>query len=348
LNAYGHAYSRPNDFTAAQYTKITSDFKIFTVEKEHAVNVYGNHSARRPFNTNSIAATVGTARKIKALKPSTKVLMYWNAAIHFNFYECESEVQASWTYPDPSGKNRIFYNYSVPAFRDWWVKCAIDAVHGSEGALSGLFFDAIPKVDKAFGIVEWGKMVDEIRKALGPDAILLDNGFFLKQKLAGTDAWAHTGWSYVESLKTIGTSPTFTPEQDVQAMSWLANASRAYPNRTLVGHGDISTKSGAVAGALDPKFVFGLAKYLLITSSSENGWFLANDGGYSIDDGLLDQPSSVYQSADGVGCGEPTAPFQRVGGSSSHKLHRLFEKGSVTVDFDTQTASIDCTGTSPG
>ena len=39
-----------------------------------------------------------------------------------------------------------FYNYSVPAFRAWWVACAIDAISGSDGTLDGLFFDATPKV----------------------------------------------------------------------------------------------------------------------------------------------------------------------------------------------------------
>eukprot|EP00662_Eupelagonemidae_sp_cell21_P036635 gene36635-46162_t len=65
---------------ADQYAAIASRFSIFTVEKAHA-------AAR----TNSVRATVGTARKIKALNESVKVLMYWNAALNFNFYECESE-----------------------------------------------------------------------------------------------------------------------------------------------------------------------------------------------------------------------------------------------------------------
>lgn len=93
LHAYGHAYGpRPYDFNDDQYAAIASKFEIFTVEKAHAAAVYGNASAKPPFTTNSIAATVGTARKIKALNPSVKVLMYWNAALHYNMYECEREV----------------------------------------------------------------------------------------------------------------------------------------------------------------------------------------------------------------------------------------------------------------
>jgi hypothetical protein len=47
--------------------------------------------------------------------------MYWNAAIHFNCYECESEVQPSWYYPDPNPlKAHVkLWNYTVPEFRAW-------------------------------------------------------------------------------------------------------------------------------------------------------------------------------------------------------------------------------------
>jgi len=161
-------------------------------------------------------------------------------------------------------------------------------------------------------------------------------------------------------MSGIGTPADFTPAQGVEFLTWLANASAAYPNRTLVGHGKIvSTPKSAAEETgieptftftgrnpsftgIDPTFGFGLAKYLLMTSSSEHGWFLANDGSYSIDGGLLNQPMEVYSPGDGVGCGEPLASFERVGGSSSYKLTRKFEKGSVTVDLAKMAASIDC------
>ena len=65
LHAYGHAYSRPDDFTPAQYAEIVKRFTVFTVEKDHAASVYGNASAEKPYRTNSIASSVGTARNIK-------------------------------------------------------------------------------------------------------------------------------------------------------------------------------------------------------------------------------------------------------------------------------------------
>ena len=244
LHAYGHAYQTPGDFTDAQYASIAARFPVFTVEKRHASGVYGNASAHgTPAFYNSIAASVGTARKLKKLNASTRVLMYWNSVLHFNFYECESEVQPSWLLPPPkaaAAPKQPVYNYSVGAFRKWWVRCAVDAVRGSSGALDGLFLDALPKVDtlepegRAVAQAQWGAMVDELRAALGPTALLLNNGFFLSPgagRLAGEAAWVHSGASYAESMASIGTdnSSAAKLDFDVEYLTWLAKASAAHP-----------------------------------------------------------------------------------------------------------------------
>ena len=79
LLAYGHAYQSPGDFTETEYASIAARFPVFTVEKRHASRIYGNASAHgTPAFYNSIAASVGTARKIKALNASARVLtMDW-------------------------------------------------------------------------------------------------------------------------------------------------------------------------------------------------------------------------------------------------------------------------------
>lgn len=338
LHAYGHAYGepRPNDFTQTQFQQIASSFEIFTVEKAHAGAVYGNASAHPPFKTNSIAATIGTARKIKAINASVKVLMYWNSAIFYDFYECEKDVQPDWLVPDPRIPNRKLYNYSVAAFRTWWVKCCLDAMEQSQGAIDGFFLDATPKVARHLDL--WGEMVDQLRAKLPKGSLVLDNGFYMGpsgNELAGEAAWAHTGFSYVESLAN-----TLPLKAEIKHLLWLANASRAYPDRILVGHGQITVTPAmrdSITPKMDPIFEYGLAKYLLITNSVEKGWFLANHG-YGIADGLLEQPFWVYR--DGLGCGEPTAMMKRLKDSSS--FERQFEHGTLIVHLDNKTASINC------
>lgn len=272
--------------------------------------------------------------------------------MHFNFYECESDIQPNYFMTDFKPHKPPYWNYSVPEFRDWWVKCAVDSVRGSNGALDGLFFDAIPKVETTdeTHLSLWIAMVDKIRTALGKDAILINNGFYLspRKKLAGEEAWKHTGLSYTESLSGVGYAGVYAhPATGVEYLQWLANASAANPGHSLIGHGDVSGQTMTTTTAQsdldeDQLFRFGLAKYMLVTSTMKNGWFLANNGSYSIDGGLLNQPMSVYKGDDGVECGEPIAMFERIGGAGSYKLRRKFERGSITVDVEVATASIDC------
>ena len=241
-----------------------------------------------------------------------------------------------------------FYNYSVFAFREWCKKCAMGAFWGSQGYIDGFFLDATPKVaDGQNGgpgpadMKLWGETVDELKRPLGPSAIVIDNGFFLAGKyphnkqLAGADAWIHTGASYAEPLASIGDG-TKDPEQDILHLTWLANASAADAKLELFGHGNIAPNA-STTGALDPVFEFSLAKYMLVTASMERGWFLSNSG-YSIDGGLLAQPTSVYKV--GLGCVEPAAALVREGKTTM--LTRRHEHGTVAVDVKEGTASIRC------
>eukprot|EP01052_Picozoa_sp_SAG31_P015115 SAG31_NODE_962_length_10731_cov_4.198552_6_plen_463_part_00 len=350
LHAYGHAYSRPLDFTDSQIQQIAARFEIFTVEKGSATSTYGPRS--------SIAATIGTAKRIKGLNSSVRVLMYWNAAIHYDLYECERDVKSTWLVPGPGSHREPFYNYSVPEFRQWWVKCAVDAVLRSEQMLDGVFLDATPKVmdgqcytQRSQAQVYWNSMVDQIRSQLPRHAVCMDNGFFLAGKfprsvrLAGADAWQHSGTTYTESLSNIGrwSEPPDRAalEQAVSHLRWIANSSAANPKLRMVGHGAIGvnvTAAGSAASRMDPEFLYGLAKYMLVTSSMEDGWFLANDG-YSISEGLLLQPMAAYSN--GLGCGEPVGSFRKFT-QQEFVLTRSFERGSVQVDLNTASAKILC------
>jgi hypothetical protein len=218
----------------------------------------------------------------------------------------------------------------------------VNAVKGSQGALDGLFLDATPKVAEVGHIAEWGQMVDSLRHHLGQDAILLENGFYLaggRKELSGLDAWRHSGSVYTESLANYGGKkvPIAT---GVKYLQWLASATASFKKQPagihFVGHG---TLSGAGTLQSDTEFRFGLCKYLMVTSSVRDGWFLANNG-YGIDQGILEQPMSVYDGDDGIGCGEPTAPFKRQ--PSGDVLVRQFQKGTVSLDYVTEHCRIDC------
>lgn len=334
---YGHAYNEPGDFTPDQYSTIASTFPIFTVEKRHAYAVYGNASApaSSPSHWNSIAAAVGTARKIRAINASVQVLMYWNSALHFGFYECEDAVLPSWLLP-PNNGGPPRYNYAVSAFRSWWVSCAVEAINGSDGALGGLFLDAVPKVtyaDQPSDALDlWGAMVDEVRASL-PGMFVIYNGAYISTNshgtyLANASLLAHADALYVESLANLNSATSgILPADAIAFLRYLSDSANNAPGKSIMGHGLLPPGGGPVAQAT---FTFGLALFLLITPVPDTGLFLANDG-YDIDEGVL-TPHPEYCWAYGM----PLSSFS----VSGTVLTRRFSNATVLADVSTYTAVI--------
>lgn len=329
---YGHAFNVPGDFTSGEYTRIAATFPIFTVEKRHAYEIYGNASAPYPFKSNSIAASIGTARKIKALNTSVRVLMYWNSALHWNFYECEADVQPSWLLPPKHGYPALFYNYSVPEFRAWWVGCAIGALRNSSGALDGLFIDAVNKVSvDSYGV--WGEMMDAIRAA-APRAFLIYNGDGYNHNdsvSANSSLLPRADAVYLESTANLVTDAVKDPPSVIIAyLQYLAASAAAEPTKLFFGKGHLET-----ATQPDPNnpatFTFGLAVFLLITPNPATSYFISNDG-YNIDQGVL-LPHAAYALPYGM----PLGAFA-VNGAV---LTRNFTNATVVVDLATQVARID-------
>lgn len=330
---YGHAYNVPFDFTSEEYAQIASTFPIFTVEKRHAYEIYGNASASYPFKSNSIAASIGTARKIKALNSSVRVLMYWNSALHWNFYECEADVQPSWLLPLKHGYHAQEYNYSVPEFRSWWVSCAVGALRNSSGALDGLFVDAVNKLS-VDSYDFWGEMMDAIRTAV-PRAFLIYNGNGYSHNVsvaANSSLLPHADAVYLESTANLVTdAEKDAPSIIIAYLQYLAATAAAEPTKLFFGKGhlDVTAQSPLVN---DTKtFTFGLAVFLLITPNPSTNYFIANDG-YNINQGVL-LPHPEYALSYGL----PLGNFS-VNGAV---LTRNFTNATVVVNLATQSASID-------
>lgn len=328
VSAYGHAYQAPGDFSDKEFEQIASRFPVFTVEKRHAFGIYGDKNAPSdsPRRYNSIKAAVETARKIKALNPNTKVLMYWNAAIHFNMYECEAAVNASWLMPadfHPSQKKGL-YNYSVPEFRQWWVDCAVNSVLGSKGMLDGVFLDATPKVTWQHALLHWNDMVDELQERMGNRRLVMYNGFFVPKGdsdpashvKAGADQLAHANL-YDESFgQTVSAGGNAT----LGFLGALQTALKENPSRMLFGH----------ASPTLANFSYTYGCFLMVAPKA-GAYFLSNEG-YRVDQGLLDEHVEYA-----LGLGSPVGDF-KVNGL---RLTRSFEHGTARVDLKRRTATFD-------
>jgi hypothetical protein len=332
---YGHAFQTPGDFSEPEYAFIAATYPIFTVEKRHASGVYGNPSAPAgsPRRFNSIAASVGTALKIKALNPAARVFMYWNAMLHYNMYECEEEVQPSWLLKR-GAQPQLVYNYSAAGFRAWWVSCAVDALRNSSGALDGLFIDAAPKLARlSDNAVEayalFGEMLAEVRRQR-PAAFVVFNGNFLEPSgrvLANsTELLPHADAVYVESMANLATDRADDPARTIAFLNFVAASAsaEARAGKQFFAHGHLDPANA------ERSFTFGLAIFLLVAPDPSTGWFLANDG-YHVGQGAL-----AAHPAYGLAYGAPLGPFS-VNGDI---LSRVFVNAAVTVDLKGLNATI--------
>jgi hypothetical protein len=297
--------------------------------------VYGNPSAPAgsSHQFNSYAASVGTARKIKALNPAARVLLYWNSMLHYNMYECEDEVQPSWLVRRGT-QPQLVYNYSVASFRAWWVSCAVDSLRNSSGALDGLFIDAAPKLARLSAnateaYAQFGEMLDEIRRQL-PAAFVVFNGNFLEPSgsvlAKSTELLPHADAVYVESMANLATDRADNPARTIAYLSFIAaSASAEVPTgKQFFAHGLLDLANA------ERSFTFGLAVFLLVVPDPSTGWFLSNDG-YNVGQGLL-----VPHPAYGLAYGAPLGPFSVNG----VVLSRIFDNATVAVDLNGLNATI--------
>ena len=332
---YGHAYQTPGDFSEQDYAFIAATYPIFTVEKRHASGVYGNPSAPAgsSHQFNSYAASVGTARKIKALNPAARVLLYWNSVLHYNMYECEDEVQPSWLVRR-GAQPQLVYDYSVASFRAWWVSCAVDSLRNSSGALDGLFIDAAPKLARLSAnateaYAQFGEMLDEIRRQI-PAAFVVFNGNFLEPSgvvlAKSTELLPHADAVYVESMANLATDRADNPARTIAYLNFIAaSASAKVPTgKQFFAHGLLDLADA------ERSFTFGLAVFLLVVPDPLTGWFLSNDG-YNVGQGLL-----VPHPAYGLAYGTPLGPFSINGVI----LSRIFDNATVAVDLNGLNATI--------
>ncbi|MDA9069822.1 putative glycoside hydrolase family 15 protein [Algibacter sp.] len=155
------------------------------IEKSHGLRQLG-------------AAELGTKHEVEAFKkinPKTKVLFYFNSAYAWPFtsYNKMFTKNSIDKYPelkkfliiDPETnelahrRNTLFFDVLNPDFREWWVNTVATGVE--ESGTDGVFIDQMHgfvwlRKDKALEVQKaMGDMMTALKKAIGPDKILLGN-----------------------------------------------------------------------------------------------------------------------------------------------------------------------------
>jgi len=166
--------------------------------------------------------TLAAAKAVKEINPSTKILYYRNVIVHYGTYKDNAEIESlpGAFLVGKDGKTRLIrnranqeaYDLTNPAVRNWWVGNARRVC--AEPVIDGLFLDGIiktltpsylkrdigvKKVDEL--VAGYNTMMDETRKALGPDKLMIANVLRVGIPDSGLEAIKKFDGSYIEHFE---------------------------------------------------------------------------------------------------------------------------------------------------
>ena len=166
--------------------------------------------------------TLAAAKAVKEVNPSTKILYYRNVIVHYGSYKDNAEIESmpGAFLVGKDGKTKLIrnrmnqeaYDLTNPAVRNWWVGNARRVC--GEPVIDGLFLDGIVKtltpsylkrdigVKKVDELVAgYNTMMDETRKALGPDKLMIANVLRVSLPDSGLVAMKKFDGSYIEHFE---------------------------------------------------------------------------------------------------------------------------------------------------
>jgi hypothetical protein len=286
-------------FTDAEI-KYLASFPLLTFEKTTG------HSAFQSTEDGTLAA----AKAVKDVNPSTKILYYRNVIVHYGTYKANAEIEKlpGAFLVGRNGKTKLVrnvaeaYDLTNPQVRDWWVGHAKQVC--SDPAIDGLFLDGnikvlssgylnrdIGKEKKAAQFAGYKTMMDEARKALGPDKIMLANVLRIGQsKDDGLEAIKQFDGSYIEGFEIAATQEQKKDNVAKGIEAFRKAARDGFIVAFTAGLSELNETEGVLNPQRTDEIRKGLSgndnhskrfEYLLalfLTCAEKHSYFLAHDG----------------------------------------------------------------------
>jgi len=340
-------------FTADEIRHLAS-FPLVTLEKYTGTTEFGSTED----------GTLAAARAVKAINPATKVLYYRNVIVHYGGYAANASLA---NVPGAflvgrGGRDQLVrgrvqaYDLTNEKVRDWWVAGAARVC--DDPAIDGLFLDGNVKVlepayllneigvEKKAGLVDgYTAMMEETRRVLGPEKLMVANVLRARFPDSGMSRLAAFDGSYVEGFETaVGGVPV--KDYVAKGIEAFQNAARkGFVIAFTAGLGDESPETGkaneqrtdeirtslAQDEAANRRFNYLLAIFLIC--AEKHSYFCAHDG-Y---DAKTSKVWMTHPPEFDRSLGAPTGPAVREG----YVYTREFAHASVRLDLETLSGSID-------
>ena len=253
--------------------------------------------------------TLAAAKAVKEINPSTKILYYRNVIVHYGTYKANAEIEKV---PEAflvgkNGKTKLIrnkadaYDLTNPQVQDWWIGHAKQMC--ADPVIDGLFLDGNIKVlsagylkrdigneKKAATFAGYETMMDETRKAIGPDKIMLANVLRIGQSQNdGLEAIKRFDGSYIEGFE-IAESQEQKKNNVARGMVAFQKAAReGFIVAFTAGLSEMNTEEGDLNPEKTDEIRKGLGKnedysqrfnYLLalfLVCAEKHSYFLAHD-----------------------------------------------------------------------
>lgn len=334
---YAHLGKSSGDFTPAELDFLATRYDFIAIEKGQAVQTRGDTEA-------GIAEVV---RQIKQRNPDAKVLFYWNAFLDYPLYRASRGLPDDWHLKNRDGRP-VLIRGSVPAYdlaredvRAWWSDAAATAVQADDA--DGIFADALLQVaapakrtllgDEKYGALNDGliALLEETRRKIGPDALLLYNGLRGKD---GAQFLPYTHGAMIEHFGHFASASKEAMAEDLEQMRLAARSGKivclkAWPGFSWLDKDILQQPRDQRVQLARDRIVFPLACFLV---AAESHCYFCYTWGYREDDGTFDW----YPEFDRP-LGPPQGDATRVGWT----YKREFDHAVVAVDLESRTATID-------
>ncbi|MEP3480375.1 MAG: putative glycoside hydrolase [Fuerstiella sp.] len=329
--------------------KFIAKFPLVTFEK---ANGYKSHGSVEK-------GTLVAAKAVKKINPSAKVLYYRNVFVHYDNYAVDRQLEdiPSAFLRDQKGNTKLVrnqvpaYDLSNPDLRHWWVRAcqsmtadsAIDGVFldGNIKALEPRYLSAQIGVSKKKQTIDaYHSLMQETRKAIGPDKLMIANILRARFENGGLEYLDYFDGSYLEGFyHNVGkVSYEDYVAKGIQTMQTAARQGKliafttglAEPNHTSrMGIDETHAKVGSDEEA-EAALIYPLGVFLIC--AERYSYFRVHEG-YSANNN--DRWMRWFAEYDRP-LGPPTGPAKKEG----YRYSRDFQHASVTVDLTTRTSKI--------
>ena len=307
------------------------------------------------------AGTLKAARAVKAINPATKILYYRNVIVHYRGYAANASLK---DIPEPflvgrDGNDKLIrkrlqaYDLTNKALRDWWIDAAKRVC--TDPAIDGIFLDGVVKIlepaflkgmigeeKKAAELAGYVTMVEETRKMLGPQKLMVANILRARFSDSGLSYIKALDGSYIEGFEgAVGMSRKDYVAQGIRDFQKAARQGSIIAYTCGLGRnqqdadetpGSATRNTNSVRRGRDAQSRFDYQLAIFLICAEKYSYFDLKDG-Y---DAKLSKTWMTRRADYDRPLGQPKGPALRNG----YTYTRQFAHASVQLDIENETGSI--------